>query len=205
MLKARARQRGLNLVEVMIAITVIGMLVALAAPSFSEWLQNQQIRAAAEATLNGLQVARSEAVRRNAQVRFQFVSDLTSSCSLTTSALNWVVSLGDPSGKCNVTVDATPAGPVIQSRAAAATSPNVQVAITPPGGAPPSTAVTFTPLGSVVTQNSDGSLPITQINVNNPSITSGAARPLRVVITAGGSVRMCDPAVTTAGDTRVCP
>jgi len=58
------------------------VLISLGAPGFAEWLQNQQIRAAAEATLNGLQVARGEAVRSNTPVRFQLVSDLTSTCVL---------------------------------------------------------------------------------------------------------------------------
>jgi type IV fimbrial biogenesis protein FimT len=207
MLKPAAPQSGFTLVEIMISLVVLGVLIALAAPSFSSWLQNQQIRAAAEATLNGLQLARAEAVRRNAQVRFQFVSDLTSSCTLVTSStdrINWVVSLGDPTGACNVTVNAAPPGPVIQSRAAEEGSPNVQVVITP-GGSPAPTAVTFSPLGSVVSTNSDGSVAFTRLDLDNPAITGGAARPLRIVISAGGSARMCDPAVATAGDPRVCP
>ncbi len=210
MLKARAPQGGLNLVEVMVAIAVVAILIALAAPSFGDWLQNQQIRAAAEATLNGLQVARSEAVRRNAQVRFQFVSDLTSSCSLSTNSLSWVVSLGDPSSKCDALVVAATPGPVIQSRAASEGTPNAQIAITPSGGTPPSTAVTFNPLGGVAASNSDGSLPMTKIKVFNPKAgdcpdAGGSARCLNVVISGGGNIRMCDPAVTTAGDTRACP
>jgi type IV fimbrial biogenesis protein FimT len=200
-LKTRAPQLGVTLVEIMIALTVMAILVALAAPSFGEWLQNQQIRAAAEATLNGLQVARSEAVRRNLPVRFQLVSDLTSSCSLSSGSLNWVVSLADPTGACDVLVDATPPGTVIQSRSATEGSPNAQVAVTPSG----THAVTFGPLGSVLSQNSGGSQPLTQIDISNPFITSGAARPLRVVISGGGNIRMCDPAVATAGDPRVCP
>jgi len=210
MLKTRAPQRGLNLTEIMVSIAVLAILISLAVPSFAEWLQNQQIRAAAEATLNGLQAARSEAIRRNAPVRFQFVSDLGSTCSLSTNSLNWVVSLEDPTNKCDVLVDAAPPGPVIQSRAAAEGTPNAQIEITPPGGAPPSTAVTFGPLGGVATSNSDGSLPMTKIKIFNPKAgdcpdAGGSARCLNVVISGGGNVRMCDPAVTTAGDPRVCP
>jgi len=57
-LSMRSSQRGLNIVEIMISLVVLGVLIGLGAPGFAEWLQNQQIRAAAEATLNGLQVAR---------------------------------------------------------------------------------------------------------------------------------------------------
>jgi type IV fimbrial biogenesis protein FimT len=200
-LKTRTHQLGVTLVEIMIAITVLAILIALGAPSFAEWLQNQQIRAAAEATLNGLQLARSEAVRRNLPVRFQLVSDLTASCALSSSSLNWVVSLADPTGACDTLIDATPPGPVIQSRSALEGSPNALITTTPLL----TRTVTFSPLGSVLTVNSGGSQPITQIDVSNPLITSGAARPLRIVISGGGNIRMCDPAVTTAGDARVCP
>ncbi len=158
-------------------------------------------RAATEATLNGLQIARSEAVRRNAQVRFQFVSDLTAACALSAISLNWVVSVGDPSGKCNQLIDAAIPGPVIQSRSAREASPNAALAVTPAA-----TTVTFNALGGVVTQNADGSAPITRIDISNPVITGAAARPLRVVITAGGSIRMCDPNLAVASlDPRACP
>ena len=207
MLRTRALRLGFTLIEIVIAIGVLGILIVLGAPSFGEWLQNQQTRAATEATLNGLQIARAEAVRRNAQVRFQFVSDLTAGCALSTISLNWVVSIGDPTGACDKPIDvlapATP-GPVIQSRSAAEVSPNAAVAVTPSGGTPPSTTVTFNALGGVVSQNADGSAPIAKIDISNPKITSAVARPLRVVVTAGGSIRMCDPAVASA-DPRACP
>src|SRR5882672_5111861 len=107
----RSFRRGFTIVEVMISLVVIGVLLALGAPGFIEWLQNQQIRAAAEATLNGLQVARGEAVRRNTRVRFQIVSDLSSTCVLSADSLtapvsvSWVVSLGDPTGACDAATE----------------------------------------------------------------------------------------------------
>jgi type IV fimbrial biogenesis protein FimT len=209
MLRTRAPQLGFTLIEIAIAIGVIAILIKLGAPSFSDWLQNQQTRAATEATLNGLQVARSEAVRRNVQVRFQFVSNLTAGCALSSTSLNWVVSIGDPSNACNKALDvALPAvpGPVIQARSAAEASPNAKLAISPPGVTPPATTVTFNALGGVVSQNADGSVPIKWIDISNPAITSATARPLRVVVSPGGSVRMCDPASTIAPtDPRACP
>ncbi|HZR70016.1 MAG TPA: GspH/FimT family pseudopilin [Burkholderiales bacterium] len=204
MLKARDRERGFTLVEIAIALAVVVILLKLGAPSFADWLQNLQTRAATEAVLNGLQAARAEAVRRNTQVRFQFVSDLTASCALSATSLNWVVSVGDPSGKCNQSIDTATPGPVVQGRAAQEASPNATLAITPSGTAPPVTTVTFNALGGVVPQNADGSLPITQVDLSNPMVTGPTARPLRVVVSAGGSIRMCDPAVT-APDPRACP
>ena len=71
MLSRRRSQRGFTLIEIMISLTVLGILLMVALPSFSEWLQNQQLRAASEATLNGLQVARGAAIRRNVLVQFR--------------------------------------------------------------------------------------------------------------------------------------
>jgi len=205
-LRARA-QLGFNLVEISIALAVLAILVALAAPTFGDWLQNQQTRAATEATLNGLQIARAEAVRRNGQVRFQFVTDLTAGCDLSGTNLNWVVSVGTPKTACDQPIDVVPPavpGPVIQSRSAQEVSPNAIVVVTP-GGAPPS-YVTFNSLGGVVSQNSDGTPPITQIDICNPAITGTNARPLRIVVSAGGSIRMCDPnPAIVAPDARACP
>jgi len=205
----RARQPGFTLVEIAIALGVLAILIVLGAPTFGDWLQNQQTRAATEATLNGLQVARGEAVRRNSRVRFQFVSDLTSGCTLSAVNLNWVVSLGDPTGACDQPIDVVPpavAGPVIQSRSAQEVSPNATLVVLPAGG-PPVSFITFNELGGVLPQNSDGSLPITQIDICNPGMTNPAtARPLRVVVTAGGSIRMCDPnPAVVAPDARACP
>jgi type IV fimbrial biogenesis protein FimT len=63
--------------------------------------------------------------------------------------------------------------------------------------------VTFNGLGSVL-----GAM---QINVSNPSggacRTAAGSEPMRclqVVVSASGSVRMCDPAVTEDGDPRKC-
>ena len=77
------------------------MLLAAAAPSFSDWIRNTRIRTAAEAFQNGLQLARAEAVRRNAWVRFQITDTVTAACVLSSTGTNWLVSLNDVTGKCD--------------------------------------------------------------------------------------------------------
>jgi len=181
MLKHRL-PRGFTLIEIMVSLTVLGILLMVALPSFSEWLQNQQLRAASEATLNGLQVARAAAIQRNVLVQFQ-------ETSLPQTA--WAVT------------EAVTAIPV-QSRAHEEGSPNAQVTATPAGA----TTVTFAPLGNVVT-NIDGSATVTQLDVSNPAggncQPAGPMRCLRVVVSGGGSLRMCDPTSTLpANDPRAC-
>jgi len=218
-LSIRTSQRGFTIIEVMITLAVIGVLLGLGAPGFIEWLQNQQIRAAAEATLNGLQVARGEAVRRNTPVRFQLVSDLTSSCVLASDSVSapvsvsWVVSLADPTGACDATTDSgqpvPPPGRILQRRTSAEGSPNAvarSVFVPSPPAAPAAQAastVTFAALGNVVA-NADGTPSIVKIDVTNPNVSPTAMRALRLVVNSGGSIRMCDPALA-ASDTRGCP
>ena len=191
--------RGFTLVELMITLAVLGMLIMIALPNMGTWLQNTQIRTSAEAMQAGLQLARAEALKRNTTVRFQLVNSLTSGCALTTSGRNWVVSLADPSGLCNMDASDTVAPQIIQKRSSAEGSPNAVVTAT--GGS----SVVFNGLG----RPAAGSL--TEINVTNPN--NGACktaagnepmRCLRIAVNAGGAVRMCDPAVDDATDPRKC-
>ena len=88
-MRAVRTQRGFNLIELMIGVTIFSFLLMMAIPSFTIFLQNTRIKNAAETTMAGLNLARAEAVRRNAAVRFQFVSDLTGSCVLSATSLTW--------------------------------------------------------------------------------------------------------------------
>ena len=100
--------RGASLIELMVGITLLALLVGLGVPTFSEWLQNARIRAAAESIQTGLQQAKAEAVRRNRPARFQLVSSLDGSCTTTTTGTHWLVNLTSntsPDGQCGNTPD----------------------------------------------------------------------------------------------------
>jgi len=196
MLETHAAQGGFNLIEIMVSLTVLAILIALGAPSFGEWLQNQQIRAATEALVNGMQVARGEAIKRNLAV--QLTLDLPS---------GWTVCEATKQ-PCDGTLLANPVRvqDVIQSRSGSEGTRNAQATSTPDGAL----AVTFSPLGSVLTTNTDGSAPVTQVDVVNTQgnciAAGGPMRCMRVVVTGGGSIRMCDPTPgIVAPDTRACP
>lgn len=182
MLKKHANAMGFTIIEVLFTVAVLGILVMMAMPTFGEWLQSQQLRAAAEASINGLQVARSEAIRRNLPVQIVFSPPTT----------GWAVT------------EQPPVATFVQGRDANEGSPNAQVQPTP-GGA---TTVTFTPLGGIGS-NADGSASITKLDVTNPyggaCAPAGAMRCLRIVISGGGTIRMCDPHPSVvAPDPRAC-
>ena len=185
---------GVTLIELMIAITIFGILLILGLPESFKWMQNAKIRTAAESISNGLQLARGEAVRRNTSVRFQLVDSLTNSCALAATGSNWVVSLADPSGACDVAPSDTVAPQIVQKNSIAESSTNVVIT----SGV---TNVVFNGLGR-------STLGANTIQVTNPKggacIAAGPMRCLNIVVQIGGQIRMCDPSITTVGDTRKC-
>jgi len=191
--------RGFTLIELMIGLAVLGILLAVALPAWNRFLQNTKIRNAAELTISGLNLARVEAMRRNTAVRFQLVSDLTSSCSASTSGLSWVVSLTDPSGACNQAPSESTAPRIIQKRSGLEGTAGVVLAATGGSGA------VFNGLGRVTSGG------LTQIELSSMQgtcehvdPTNGTRRCLRIVISAGGQARMCDPKVADNTDPRFC-
>jgi type IV fimbrial biogenesis protein FimT len=189
---------GFTLIELMITLAVLAIVLMVGLPSMGTWLQNTQIRTSAESMQAGLQLARAEALKRNTTVRFQLVDTMSSACALSATGRNWVVSLSAATGLCNADPSETAAPQIIQKRSSAEGSPNAVV--TADAG-----SVAFNGLGRAAA----GSL--TQIDVTNPA--NGACktpagnepmRCLRLSVSAGGQVRMCDPAVDDATDPRRC-
>lgn len=174
--------RGFSVLEVVIVVAIIGILLSLGVPSFYNYTQNLQIRAAAEAITAGMAIAKNEAIRRNVPVQIALDN--------TNQGTTWRINLAsDP--------EANP----LQSRDANEGSVNVTRTILPNSAY----AVTFNGMGRIQPANADGTLPIAQIDLDNPQIANDVdRRKLRIVIPIGGAVRMCDPLVTTTTDPRIC-
>lgn len=192
---SKGKQRGFTLIELMVGIVIVSLLFALAANSYRGWIQNQQIRTAAESILNGMQVTRSEAVKNNGRARFVLCGLVSSSWEVLAAS---AASVAAPAASvaCGAGSDAAAGEIRIQERSGQEGSRLAQVAVTPNGA----TTVTFNGFGRVVA-NADGSASITQIDVSNPN----GDRPLRITLGAGGNTRMCDPsALLAATDPRRC-
>jgi len=168
------RSAGFTLIELMIVIVILAIMLFIALPNFAVWMQNTQIRTAGEAVLNGMQLARAEAIRRNVSVELRM--DASS---------GWTARVADTSQ-------------VIQSRLAGEGSAAALVTITPLGAG----TVTFNSFGSVAT-NADGTATVTEIKIDSPAIAAADSRELCILVRAGGNVRMCDPQVAVT-DTRSC-
>ncbi|MBI5430215.1 MAG: GspH/FimT family pseudopilin [Nitrosomonadales bacterium] len=170
-----AKPLGFTLIEVMIAIAIIAIAMVLGIPSYRVWVQNTQIRNAAESIQNGLQRARAEAVSRNTNVAFVFGA-----------GSSWTVSVVN-------------SGEVVESRSSKEGSTNVSVATAPAG----STTFTFNNFGARAA-NADGSAAPTQINLDSTLLSAADSRDLRVTLGIGGQTRMCDPNLVPGSSPRAC-
>lgn len=184
------RIRGFGLVEMMIAVAIMAILLALAVPGFQTFVRNAQVRSAAEAMLAGMNLARTEALRRNTRVSFWTVTDLSASCARSASGASWVISLDDPAGRCNSAVSETVAPRLIQSRSGTDGSSNVSIRALSSAAASVS-CMTFNGFGGLESDCASGSDPIANVVFASPN-----ARTLELQVTSGGAIRMCDQAAS---------
>jgi len=91
---------GFSVIELLVGMILLGVLMAIGIPGFTDYLRNARVRTTAESVLNGLQLARAEAVRRNTTARFQLVTSLDNNCALNVAGPNWVVSVDNAAGLC---------------------------------------------------------------------------------------------------------
>jgi len=68
----RKKNHGFTIIEALVTVAIIGILTALAAPAFTKMLERNRLKGAAESLFNDLQLARTEAIKRNAEVALQF-------------------------------------------------------------------------------------------------------------------------------------
>lgn len=66
--RPRNRAAGFTLIELLITITIVGILAAVALPSFRSFVAQQRIKTASFDLMSMLTLARSEAIKRNANV-----------------------------------------------------------------------------------------------------------------------------------------
>lgn len=171
--RLRARQPGFTIVELMVVLAIVAIAMVLGMRGISDWMLSARTRTAAEGVKNGLQSARTEAIRSN-------------------TAVSFTLSSPGAAGGTGWTVTAVRAGRLVDSKPDGEGSGGAILKVDPDNA----TTVTFTGLGRRAITNQDGSPVLTSIDVN------GGA--LRITISAGGEVRMCDPNVTVVGDPQAC-
>ena len=169
--------KGFSLIELMTAITILAILTVIAMPNYRVWIQNTQIRTAAQSISQGVQRARAEAVARNTATTFTLVLDGTTFWRVTENASGDVIEQ-KPLGEQGATVTLTD-------------STDADVAA--------GSSMAFTALGGI-----QAASPLQQINVDSSALSDEEATELRIVVGASGSILICDPNLPD-GDSRKCP
>lgn len=68
------RASGFSLIELITAITIIGILAAIGFPALAKWVPNYKLKAAAQELHANLQKARFDAIKTNSKVSTAFVA-----------------------------------------------------------------------------------------------------------------------------------
>ena len=190
------QDRGFSLLELLVVITIIAILVALAVPNYRTWVANTKVRTAAESIQNGLRTARNEAAQRGVNVRFE----LTTSTDSTWRICSMPAGVTDCSDATKVTIldqhaVGESAGVVVTGSKAIAALTNFS-AVT--GGLPG--GITFTPLARPLAADYNKNA---LLRIDTQS-TAPNTRRLATTITAGGSVQMCDAGLLKATAANGC-
>ncbi|MRW82524.1 prepilin-type N-terminal cleavage/methylation domain-containing protein [Pseudoduganella sp. FT26W] len=205
---SRGRSTGFTLIEMMVAIVVMGVLMAIAIPNMSAWLMATRARSAAEFYKEGFTLARRLAVSHNSASRITFTVNPT------TGQMDWQVDLcfpipGSPCNNLNgswSTVDAAAGGDpqgaagdrsVFRAASALSTTDVLTPTIAPQGA----NAIYYTALGWV-----DPTIQprVAQLRLDPSTAFAHDVPVSAVTVSLAGMPTQCDP-TRDAGDSRACP
>ncbi|MEO6934009.1 MAG: GspH/FimT family pseudopilin [Collimonas sp.] len=182
--------RGFSLIELMVTIAVAAILMGVAIPSFTTWIQNTKIRSTAETLQNGIRLAKIEAVRRSRLVDFRLTSLNPEKDAITSaSGTNWYVQ----QHSALLDSDTSDANYNLYVQGSSVTAANVTVTLSP-ATSPGVATLTFNSLGRL--ENAGAAVYAVDID-----IPKGSYRKLRVLVTQSGQIRMCDPQITFSTST----
>lgn len=188
---------GFTLIEMLIVITIVGILMALGASSYQDWINNSRVRSAATSISQGIQLARATAIKNNTRASFDFTGTIAG----TTTTADWAV--------CRNTVNANAgnrpclAADIVEQYAATGRASQVLVTLT----TGPS-CLEFNGLGRR-SNTARCSSADTKIDISFPAAgtcqtAGGKIRCLQITSNGNGTTRMCDPALVKTSNPAGC-
>lgn len=77
------------MIELMVALSILSILAAIAAPSLSYLIERWSVKKTTESLRNSLQIARSEAIKNGSQIVIQKIPNNTFGCSTAVNNREW--------------------------------------------------------------------------------------------------------------------
>lgn len=200
------RQQGISLIELIIGVALLAILMSLGMPQFASFLSNARLRTTAESVATGLSLARAEAVKSNADAEFVLtadepVADTVNAITANTAGPHWVVRTLDRSTGSYTFIEGK-----LGAEGSGGRSANIQVQIASAGTGAYAGTVVYNGYGGLKTAETI-TYQVTNPNGGLCAAAGGPMRCLNIVVTPGGQIRTCDPAVnpvTAPNDTRAC-
>lgn len=97
---------GFTTIELMVSLAIMGVLAAVAVPSFTPLIEKWRVRQATEYLQSSLYYARSEAIKRGGRVVIQKIPNNTNGCTTASTNKDWdcgwiVCADTNDNGTCN--------------------------------------------------------------------------------------------------------
>jgi type IV fimbrial biogenesis protein FimT len=185
---------GFSLVELMVTLSILAVLLSAGIPAMIDWVANSRIRSSSESLLAGLQLARAEAIRRNANVRFLLIGT-----SGAWQVVSESVDGANQPQRCTFT-----GGTIIQEHVATTASKAITINLFSDIAATNASASMEYVFGPNGWRGCPNIAVFSVINIDSSALAASESRDLRIVVQPGGGSRMCDPNVSST-DTRACP
>jgi type IV fimbrial biogenesis protein FimT len=191
----RHTSRGISVIELMVVVTIIGMMLMLAMPGIGNWIANSRVRTVSDEVQNALRLAQAEAVNRNRQVAFvRTAAAPARNATPSASGNNWYIQVLP----LNATEAATTEFQDTAYLQGGAFSTQSGAAVAGPA------LVCFNSVGRVVNNNATALgdncvAPTTATDPTDLDVTLASSnRAMRVELFLGGRVRLCDVSASTS-------